>query len=77
MTATAKSRLGVCGAVAAALLATVCLPVSATAQDSSPYLIGHWKLNDQFSDFKPPGSNISTGNTEFVFLNPTDLVLTL
>ena len=23
----------------------------ATAQDSSPYLIGHWKLNDDFSDF--------------------------
>ena len=73
----AKSHLGVCGAVAVTLLATVCLPVSATAQDSSPYLIGHWKLNDQFSDFKPPGSNISTGNTEFVFLNPTNLVLTL
>jgi hypothetical protein len=49
----------------------------ATAQDSSPYLIGHWKLNDAFSDFKPPGSTISTGNTEFVFLNPTNLVLTL
>ena len=49
----------------------------ATAQDSSPYLIGHWKLNDEFSDFKPPGSTISTGNTEFVFLNPTNLVLAL
>ena len=49
----------------------------ATAQDSSPYLIGHWKLNDDFSDFKPPGSKISTGNTEFVFLNPTNLALTL
>ena len=49
----------------------------ATAQDSSPYLIGHWKLNDDFSDFKPPGSKISTDNTEFVFLNPTNLVLTL
>jgi hypothetical protein len=49
----------------------------ATAQDSSPYLIGHWKLNDDFSDFQPPGSKISTGNTEFVFLNPTNLVLTL
>jgi hypothetical protein len=49
----------------------------ATAQDSSPYLIGHWKLHDDFSDFKPPGSKISTDNTEFVFLNPTNLVLTL
>jgi hypothetical protein len=50
----------------------------ATAEgDSSPYLIGHWKLNDKFSDFKPPGSAISTENTEFVFLNPTNLTLTL
>ena len=64
--------LFVSGFVAAAGSAGV-----ATAQDSSPYLIGHWKLNDAFSDFKPPGSTISTGNTEFVFLNPTNLVLTL
>ena len=64
--------LFVSGFVAAAGSAGV-----ATAQDSSPYLIGHWKLNDEFSDFKPPGSTISTGNTEFIFLNPTNLVLTL
>jgi hypothetical protein len=63
--------LFVSGFVAAAGSAGV-----ATAQDSSPYLIGHWKLNDEFSDFKP-GSRIPTGNTEFVFLNPTNLVLTL
>jgi len=49
----------------------------ATAQDASPYLIGHWKLHDDFSDFKPPAPKISTDNTEFVFLNPTNLVLTL
>ena len=64
--------LFVSGFVAAAGSAGV-----ATAQDSSPYLIGQWKLNDEFSDFKPPGSKISTDNTEFVFLNPTNLVLTL
>jgi hypothetical protein len=64
--------LFVSGFVAAASSAGV-----AAAQDSSPYLIGHWKLNDEFSDFKPPGSTISTGNTEFVFLNPTNLVLAL
>ena len=46
--------------------------------DSSPYLIGHWKLNDNFSDFAPgSGSPIPTENTEFVFLNPTNLTLTL
>jgi len=50
---------------------------SATAEDSSPYLIGHWKLNDHFSDFKHPGSAIATEDTEFVFLNPTQLTLTL
>ena len=59
--------LFVSGFVAAAGSAGV-----ATAQDSGPYLIGHWKLDDEFSDFKPPGSTISTGNTEFVFLNPTN-----
>jgi hypothetical protein len=64
--------LFVSGFVAAAGSAGV-----ATAQDSSPYLIGHWKLDDEFSDFKPPGSTISTGNTEFVFLNPTGLTLKL
>lgn len=32
--------------------------------------MGHWKLNDTFED-------ISTENTEFVFLNPTKLTLTL
>jgi hypothetical protein len=46
--------------------------------DSSPYLIGHWKLNDNFSDFTAgSGSPIPTENTEFVFLNPTNLTLTL
>jgi hypothetical protein len=50
---------------------------AAAGGDSGPYLIGHWKLNDRFSDFKPPGSAIVTDNTEFVFLNPTNLTLTL
>jgi hypothetical protein len=54
----------------------------ATADDHgeggpSPYLVGHWKLNDVFSDFTGSGTPISTQNTEFVFLNPTNLTLTL
>jgi|GEM_PF-1740990 hypothetical protein len=44
--------------------------------DASPYLVGHWKLNDSFQDSKA-GSPIVTENTEFVFLNPTKLTLTL
>jgi hypothetical protein len=56
----------------------VLIPVGfATAEDSSPYLIGHWSLNGKFSDFKPPGFAIKTDNTEFIFLNPTKLTLTL
>ena len=49
---------------------------SAVAQDSSPYVVGHWRLNDSFRDFTP-GAAIKTANTDFVFLNPTDLTLTL
>ena len=47
-----------------------------TAGDASPYLIGHWSLNDSFSDFSS-GSEIKTPNSEFIFLNPTALTLTL
>jgi len=63
--------------LAGSFLAVVGPLGSATAEDSSPYLIGHWKLNDQFSDFKPPGSTIATEDTEFVFLNPTQQTLAL
>ena len=49
---------------------------TAVAQDSSPYVVGHWRLNDSFSDFKP-GPPIRTENTDFVFVNPTSLTLTL
>jgi hypothetical protein len=62
---------------AGSILAALAPAGFATAGDSSSYLIGHWKLNDKFSDFKPPGSEIKTDNTEFVFLNPTNLTLTL
>ena len=44
--------------------------------DSSPYVVGHWRLNDSFQDFTP-GAPITTDNTDFVFLNPTNLTLTL
>jgi hypothetical protein len=60
-----------------ASLLVALLPVgSAMAQDSSPYIVGHWRLNDSFQDFTP-GTPITTDNTDFVFLNPTGLTLTL
>lgn len=46
------------------------------AQDASPYVVGHWRLNDSFADFTP-GAAITTDNTDFVFLNPTNSFLTL
>jgi hypothetical protein len=49
---------------------------TAMAQDSSPYVVGHWNLGDSFQDFTG-GSAIATDNTDFTFLNPTDLTLTL
>lgn len=47
----------------------------AMAQDSSPYVVGHWNLNDKFVENSNP--SITTDNTDFTFLNPTDLTLTL
>src|ERR1700730_128347 len=53
------------------------IPVaSARAQDSSPYVVGHWNLSDSFQDFTG-GTPIATDNTDLTFLNPTDLTLTL
>ena len=60
----------------ASSLAGVIPFTSAVAQDSSPYVVGHWRLNDSFQDFTP-GAAITTDNTDFVFLNPTGLTLTL
>ena len=62
--------------VAASLLAAFIPLASAMAQDSSPYVVGDWRLNDSFQDFKS-GAAILTDNTDIVFLNPTDLTLTL
>ena len=39
-------------------------------------MVGHWRLNDSFKDFKT-GPAITTDNTDIVFLNPTGLTLTL
>jgi hypothetical protein len=50
--------------------------VPAIAQDSSPYIVGHWNLSDSFQDFTG-GTAITTDNTDITFLNPTDLTLTL
>jgi hypothetical protein len=63
-------------ALAALMAAWLLSGASAMAQDSSPYVVGHWRLNDSFQDFKP-GAPITTDNTDFIFLNPTDLTLTL
>ena len=64
-------------ALAALTGASLLIPLaSATAQDSSPYVVGHWRLNDSFQDFTG-GAPITTDNTDFVFLNPTGLTLTL
>ena len=61
-----------------ALFAAASPIATASAGDSSPYLIGHWKLHDVFSDFKALGfAQLATPNTEFVFLNPTNITLTL
>ena len=48
----------------------------AAAGDSSPYLVGHWSLNNKFVEFAG-AAPIITDNTEFIFLNPTPLTLTL
>jgi hypothetical protein len=62
--------------IVASLLAALIPLASAMAQDSSPYVVGHWRLDDTFRDFTP-GPAIETENTDIVFLNPTDLTLTL
>ncbi len=47
---------------------------SVSAEESSPYLIGEWFLNDHFKDGSTP---IVTQDTQFTFLNPTNLGLNL
>ena len=68
--------LAVAALMGASLLAGFIPFTSAVAQDSSPYVVGHWRLNDSFQDFTS-GAAITTDNTDFVFLNPTGLTLTL
>src|SRR5215831_10379461 len=63
--------------VLAGFLGTVLYGGGATAADSGPYLVGHWKLHDSFTDGGVLNTPIVTDNTEFVFLNPTPLTLTL
>jgi hypothetical protein len=53
-----------------AMLAVVIPLTSALAQDSSPYVVGDWRFNDSTTA-------VTTVNTEFIFVNPTDLTLTL
>ena len=66
-------RLNVLSAAAFAL--TFVYGGLATAADSGPYLVGHWKMTDTFTETNVPP--VVTDNTEFVFLNPTPLTLTL
>ncbi len=37
-------------------------------------MVGHWKVKDSFHDFSG-GEPLVTDNTDFTFLNPTDLTL--
>ena len=62
--------------ILALVLVGLIFVASARAQDSSPYVVGHWNLSDSFHDFTG-GTAITTDNTDFTFLNPTDLTLTL
>lgn len=57
--------------IVASFLAAFIPSTSAMAQDSSPYVVGHWNLADTFD------SETTTEDTDFTFLNPTDLTLTL
>lgn len=76
MTVSIKSLL--CLLLAGWSLAVTDPLTSARAADSSPYLIGDWKLNDVFADFTAKGFKpLATQNSAFVFLNPTSLTLTL
>jgi hypothetical protein len=52
-------------------------PGLAVAQNSSPYVVGQWNLQDKFKDFKGGGPPIITENSAFTFVNPTPLTLTL
>jgi hypothetical protein len=70
-----KTRLPIALFAGSFLLALASAGVATAEGDSGAYLIGQWKLNDRFSDFKPPGFKIVTDDTEFVFLNPTNLTL--
>ncbi len=68
--------LALAAPIVAAFLAASIPLAPAMAQDSSPYVVGHWRLNDSFHDFTG-GTAITTDNTDIVFLNPTGLTLTL
>jgi len=57
------------------LIAAFASSTVAFAQDLSPYIVGHWNLADTLPN--PPASPIVTDDTDFTFLNPTNLTLTL
>lgn len=57
------------------LLVVMFIPFAfARADESSPYLMGSWFLDDHFKDGTTP---VVTKDTQFTFLNPTNLGLNL
>ena len=46
--------------LASFLVAALVLAMPAMAQDSSPYVIGHWKFADSFQDFTPGTPLVTT-----------------
>jgi hypothetical protein len=63
--------------LALAVFALVFARGLAIAQNSSPYVVGQWNLQDKFKDFKGHGDAIVTENSAFTFINPTGVTLTL
>ena len=49
-------------AVALVILILVSVPALAIAQNSSPYVVGQWNLQDNFKDFKGTAPVIITDN---------------
>ena len=58
-------------------LALLFAPGIGIAQNSSPYVVGQWNLQDKFKDFTGNSNPIITNNSAFTFINPTPLTLTL
>src|SRR5262249_42075970 len=61
-----------------AVFLLILAPTLVKGENSSPYVVGQWNLQDSFKDFKRgTAAAIITDNTAFTFINPTNLTLTL